>query len=515
MAKATRSKYLFLICLALGLVFDVLFWDKAWGISFLIFVALLVGVGWWQSRRLGLRVSRPSWALAALAIFMAVFSAVRAEPFTLFITRLASICLLMLLAAAFLDRNWLSYNLRDFVIKIGGLLPVGLLASREIPVDGSGKQSGTWKSALPILTGLLLALPILLVLGSLLSSADAVFSRSLTGLFSFLKIENLPQYVFRAVLIFLIAVIVFGVYLYAFYRSKSQKQNQLVVKPFLGFTEATTVLVSLLLLFGAFVVIQFRYFFGGLANITNSGFTYAEYARRGFGEMVAVAFLSILFFWSLSAVTKRDKRQRSWFSGMGVLLFALVAVILASAFQRLFLYEDVYGFTQARLIPHVFMIWLGLLLLAFALLEVKQWQRYFTVAAVLAALGFAATFPLLNVDAFIVRANLARQNAVAKLDAQHLASLSADAVPGLYAALQSSSDPDLKTQLTFALACIASREESAANVWQSWSLSHQSAQAILSSLKSLNSFTYEDAGRSGTLVEINGEQLYCLDAGWD
>ena len=53
-------------------------------------------------------------------------------------------------------------------------------------------------------------------------------------------------------------------------------------------------LTGVALLFAAFVLVQFRYFFGGAQNIGLQGFTFAEYARRGYGELMAVAFLSLL-----------------------------------------------------------------------------------------------------------------------------------------------------------------------------------------------------------------------------
>ena len=80
--------------------------------------------------------------------------------------------------------------------------------------------------------------------------------------------------------------------------------------PFLGFTEASIILGSILLLFGAFVLIQFQYFFSGQANISLEGFTYSEYARRGFGELVAVAALSLLTFQVLSVITMRQTTGR-------------------------------------------------------------------------------------------------------------------------------------------------------------------------------------------------------------
>ena len=133
--------------------------------------------------------------------------------------------------------------------------------------------------------------------------------------------------------------------------------------PFLGFTEATVVLGAVNLLFISFVFIQFQYFFGGQTNISVEGYTYAEYARKGFGELVAVAFFSLLLFLRLSAVVKRENVIQRWtLSGLGLLLVALVGVMLYSAFQRLVLYEAAYGFTRLRAYTHVFMIWLGVLL---------------------------------------------------------------------------------------------------------------------------------------------------------
>ncbi len=80
-------------------------------------------------------------------------------------------------------------------------------------------------------------------------------------------------------------------------------QDKPILAPFLGFTESTVVLIAVDLLFALFVFIQFRYLFGGQANITPVGYTYSEYARRGFGELVAVAFLSLGLILGLGAYT--------------------------------------------------------------------------------------------------------------------------------------------------------------------------------------------------------------------
>ena len=88
--------------------------------------------------------------------------------------------------------------------------------------------------------------------------------------------------------------------------------------------------------FALFAVVQFQYFFGGQTNIGVQGYTYAEYARRGFGELVTVAFFSLLLFLSLSAVVKRQNQTQRWvFSGLGLGMVALVGVMLSLGFPAL------------------------------------------------------------------------------------------------------------------------------------------------------------------------------------
>ena len=104
---------------------------------------------------------------------------------------------------------------------------------------------------------------------------------------------------------------------------------------FLGFTEGAVILGAVVVLFALFAVVQFQYFFGGQANISVQGYTFAEYARRGFGELVTVAFFSLLLFLGLSAVTKRNDETQRWvFTGMGVGMVALVGVMLVFGFPE-------------------------------------------------------------------------------------------------------------------------------------------------------------------------------------
>ncbi len=415
---------LILIALLIAWCFDQLFWRKTPGVSFFIMVLIWLAAGLYLTRSERLKPARSSFYLLLPVLFFAFMTFQRLEPFTQAVNIVLSLACLLLLSITWLGGRWWQYDLGNYLYN--GLhfafdclfSPVPILAAQvrmaADPETGVTRKplAGRLRPILSLSLGLLLALPVVTVMAALLASADPVFDQQVQNLFQYLRVEKLAEYLYRLSYIILLAYLFAGVLLYALLSSSKEKVSSsgaLRLSPFLGWLEAVTVLACVDLLFVFFVAIQFRYFFGGQANINLEGFTYAAYARRGFGELLAVAFISLLLFLVLSWVTRRQAdRSRRLFSALGILLVGLVAVILVSAFQRLLLYEAAYGFTRLRAYTHIFMIWLGILLLATAALEWFGRLRYFALAALLACLGFGLTLNWVNVDAFIVRQNIAR-----------------------------------------------------------------------------------------------------------
>jgi hypothetical protein len=479
--------------------FDQLFWRKTPGVSFFIMVLVCLAAGLFLTRSERLKPPRSSMLLLLPILLFAFLSFQRQEPFTQAVDVLLSILCLILLCLTWLGGRWWKYDLGDFLTNGLHFLFESLFSPIPVIADQRRKQAvaetgvarqplaSRLRPFLSILLGLLLALPVVTILAVLLANADLVFNAQLTAFFQYLRVEKLAEYLYRLSYIIILAYIFAGVLLYALLSSSKERvasTGPLRLRPFLGWLEAVTVLACVDLLFIFFVTIQFRYFFGGQANISLEGFTYSAYARRGFGELLAVAFLSLLLFLVLSWVTRRQAgRSRRIFSLLGILLVGLVAVILVSAFQRLLLYEAAYGFTRLRAYTHIFMIWLGILLLATALLEGIDRLRYFALAGFLACLGFGLTLNLVNVDAFIVRQNLARAIQAHELDAIYLASLSDDAVPALFESLHSGQPgkpaPFPAKVVGSVLACQSNRDAFTAHrPWQSFHLARYRAEQL-------------------------------------
>ena len=535
----TNPNKLWIIVFALGWLFDFLFWKQAPGVNFAIFTTACLTAAFYFLLSDGLRPNRISLIVLPLFGFFAAVTLIRAEPMTTFLAYTFTLLMMTLLAVSYLGGRWPLYTLVDYISKFiqlaGSVLvrPIGFTNELRKVQTEAGIQPAK-RNIWPVVRGIVIALPIIAIFASLLSSADAIFSQRLTDLIDWFNIENLPELIFRFVYIVVIGYGLAGVVLHAATESKDEKlanEGKPFIPPFLGYVESTIVLGSVVALFLAFVVIQFQYFFGGTTNIHIDGFTYAEYARRGFGELVTVAFFALLLFLSFSAITKRDtETQRKIFSGLGVTLVTLLLVMLLSAYQRLGLYEAAYGFSRLRTYTHIFLIWLGLLLVVTIVLEVLRKERMFTFAMLIAALGFAMSLPILNVDAFIVNQNIQREIRVQKdpnltqggrvdLDAQYFLDLSDDAVPALVKAYRTPSLPvPVREKVGAALACVQftrgldDREFS----WQSFQFARFNADKALTLIKKdLKGYIVDESEYPNIVTTPSGEEFYCSSYYYD
>ena len=529
--KTSSSKRVWIVAIVLGWLLDFLFWKATPGINFAIFAILCMLGGLYLMLADGLRPARSSLALLPFFAFFAVITFIRAESMTAFLAYTFTLFTMSVFVLTYLGGKWFNYSLADYVSRFFQLAAsmIARPSMYALEVRNARSESGESKPKTnfwPVIRGIAIALPVVAIFSALLSSADAFFSQRLQDFMAYFNIENLPEYIFRMIYIVMTAYALSGIFLHASSQSKDEKLlgvDKPIVPSFLGFTESSIVLGSVVVLFALFVAIQFQYFFGGQTNINIEGYTYAEYARRGFGELVAVAFFSLLMLLGLSAITHREtESQRKIFSGLGVTLVALVLVMLVSAYQRLALYEEAYGFSRLRTYTHVFLVWIGLLLIAVIVLEILRKERAFAFAMILASFGFAISLSLLDVDAFIVNHNIQREMSGAgsaepenrvELDAQYFVELSDDAVPALTQALRSSTLPDpVREKIGVSLACIRNQraQDTRERPWQSFHLSRYMADQELASMKKeIDKFVIIDTDWPITILTPSGKEATC------
>ncbi len=502
-----HPKRILWLALIVAWSFDFLFWKKSPGVSFAIFITIVLCTGIFLAWQEKIKPAKRSLWLLIVILTFACWTFIRKEPFTYLLNIFLTFMSMGIFAHTFLRGRWIEYSISDYFASFFYLAidafkkPIEILTQNKPKTDGESgfekKSRSKWERGLPYLRGFLIAIPIVVVFASLFAAADPIFADYLENFMGIFRFGKLPEYIFRGVYICILGYLLAGIYLHAI---TSEKEKFLIgeEKPwmpkFLGFPETIVVLGSVELLFSLFVGIQFRYFFGGQSNINLEGFTYAEYARRGFGELVVVSVISLFLFLGLSAISKRnDDTQQKTFSGLGVILVLLVIVILFSAFQRLWLYEKAYGFTRLRTYSHLFMVWLGVLLVAVIVLEVLYKQRAFALASFLTVISFVLSLNLINVDRFIIDQNVKRalnkiiveeggEGGIENLDTSYFYLLSSDAIPAL---IQAYKNPQLsegmKNELSAVLACnfVKITERRDQINWQSFHISEERARHLL------------------------------------
>ncbi len=217
--------------------------------------------------------------------------------------------------------------------------------------------------------------------------------------------------------------------------------NSIVPGFTLGTVEIAVVLGLINLLFLSFVIFQVPYLFGGMDLVQNTpGFKLAEYARRGFGELVAVSALVLpMLLASHWLIRKENLFTEKLFRVLAGVQIGLLFVIMASAVQRLVLLTGNlgYGMTTVRLYPMIFMIWLAIVFVLFGATVMRGARQHFAWAALWSAFLVLGATHVLNPDAFIVKTNIALAEQGREFDGSYNSELSDDALPILMGSFES------------------------------------------------------------------------------
>lgn len=466
------------VALGLGALVPTLFYREEFGVNIPIFFAAVIAGALSLARVYRREVPREISVIAALSFVFAAWFGVRASELLLFfdfvfaaflgllsvralaIKPLSELRLAQYLSAIFLPLRFITPFYRTFA-----LVATAAFGARE---DGKGRE---------IVRGVLLALLVLIPFTLLFASADQTFERILSELFN---IEWDEAILHRTILGVIGTAFFLGMFGFLFLRAPHAAPAPSASAPReLGTTESLIVLASVNTLFFAFLALQLSYLFGGESYLASAGSTYAAYAREGFFELVLVGIFVFAILSTIERQIRGSEEGIVHFRIAGVLLVVQTVFVLVSAYSRLSLYEEAYGFTVIRLFSHAFMIWLAAALVLLAhhtatggSAGIFACRILGSVAALLLAMN------IINPDAFIARQNLERYAATGEIDAWYLGRLSADALPETIRLLD---DPNARV-----------RDEYTRGLYWSWQLAARGGES--------------DAGKKPTVMSWNASR---------
>jgi hypothetical protein len=324
--------------------------------------------------------------------------------------------------------------------------------------------------------GLLIALPLCVVFALLFAQADENFANLARTIFH-IPPDLLVHLLWIAAGIWISAGIIRMAALVATPEAGAAASTPAGLQ--LSVTECVFVLLPLNLLFATFVALQLPYLFGGMHHVfALPGLTLAQYARHGFFELATVValVLPMLLIADWLLTPDASARGRQAFRILCFVLVGLVAIIMASAFQRMWLYMCSYGLTELRLYVSAFMMMLAALFAWFVGTVLRGRRELFLAGAL--AIGAVSAFilQLFNPDARIAGYNLSRCAAGGACDTAYIVHLSPDAWPTIRQHLETTAVPDAPKFLKQ----LQDKVKANANLpWQSWNLSRARASHLL------------------------------------
>lgn len=415
-----------LLAVALGAVgTDLALWTTGPGLAWTIgATAAAVAVA------VGARPTRPAaWALLAAVPLLAGWCSVRTSPW-LIAPDIVAVNLCLILGADLASRGrWSDRSLPRLVAGAASLAEDLLVAGawvapalRAEPGDAAATRvRRDWK---PILGGLAVGVPIVTTLTALLASADPVFA-------SFFDLGLEASVVTRHV----IFVAAGGWAVLALLRKASTtSETPLPTTAGVSATIGNVVLLGVAAVFALYASGRVLALTGTAERIAETrGLTWADHARSGFFQLLAVAAITLVVLLGVCGWCRRgDAAQRRRRTTLGLVIVVEIVGIVVDALHRLDGYEDAYGLTMLRLSSSAFAVWIGVVfvIVAIALATDYGGRRWLAPAILTTALAGLLVFNAANPERIVAHRNLTGPTRAGETDLTYLVTeLGDDALP--------------------------------------------------------------------------------------
>jgi hypothetical protein len=410
----------------LAVLYDFLFWGQEQGLSFIIFlVVYLLG---FFAITLFTKQFRQPWALLLLIPIGLLSSSVvlySNDLVTFYVTKMVFILTVVFSFLATLDNpNKHKFSFRHIPLLNSIDLPFTQWSSmyKDVIQWNEDKDKNIVRQ---IAIGLVIALPLLAIFGTLFAGADQLFSDWVKNVF---KIDDLPLATWRVIrtIGFTLFTASFLYIIFSTVHALAAKEHK-VWK--LNPVTTSVVLVLVNILFAVFLAFQFTYLFGAKEFVMQSGTTFAEYARQGFFQLAWVIGLAAIMILIVcrSFAHHGSKLPVTFLQSLFILQ---VGVVAFSALKRMNLYQEAYGYTVMRLYVEWF-IYFAMAIFGAVLISLWvriSFRRLWHGILILGTIAFTGV-AMVNVDGMIAQKNVGRFLNGKDIDINYLDKLSADVIP--------------------------------------------------------------------------------------
>ena len=288
-------------------------------------------------------------------------------------------------------------------------------------------KSGKSKNAMYLLIGLGISVPILCIILPLLATSDIAFGTLISKIF-----EN--AFVLVGAVIVTIIITPF-IYSFMF----SAKKKDLEDNSFKGLPEKTpkvilnTILGATAFVYIAYLISQLAYISKAFAFLLPENYSAAEFARSGFFQMAAIAFINVVILFICAVFVKKTDSRKIPTSTKSLLIFLCLFTVfyISTAFVKMMKYISLYGLTRLRVLTSVFMIMLAVIFVIILL------KLIFTKIKYIKAIILVCTVTLICVSVVDINTVIANYNYNAykkgeiQIDVEQISTLGVSGLPVL------------------------------------------------------------------------------------
>lgn len=354
--KKMIEKYPFFGCCSLiyGIVFTACMYKNLHGVASSILICATFAYAYVVLRKLGCVFRKVHILYAVLGALLGVNLMFTADGVLIFVDYLAILLVFItgVFSVLYDNSDWdFADSCKAVFLHIFGSLTECFCIGYDYGAYSEDKEEDKEGIGKYILIGILVAIPLLVVVMLLLSSADVVFGNMAGKIF-----DNVDFATIVGIALMLVGAML-GSYAWLVHFTDS---NSLIKHKNAGNGEPV-ILVTIGIILGVvyliFCGIQVIYLFAGAGTLPD-GYTYAGYAREGFFELLFVCIINL--FIVLIGI-KRFKVSRV-LNAVLTIITGCTYIMIASSAYRMYLYISIYQLSILRLWVLWTLVWLGFIL---------------------------------------------------------------------------------------------------------------------------------------------------------
>lgn len=403
--------------LFLSLWQSLLFWKQDLGISVLLFTIPII---WITTKLLKGNIKNKKALLISIPIIILSSTYFIFDNLTFYLINIVLIPILYLIMVIWAISD---FQIKSIIYKIILMIfePLNYIGDviravlKEFNPKEKDEQIGEKKEKNNIFKAVCFTGTIALIVIGLLCSADNEFAKIFSTIFKDINIFNVSELTGR-----IIIIIIAFFYFAGFFMNMLDKENGL--KEFEKDEKAEKkesytirmMITVLNLVYLVFCFTQIKVLF------TEQNIKYSEFARKGFFQLMIVSLINIVMILKANNKNlKETEKQEKYKKTMCIVMVIFTLIIIISAFARMTLYQQNYGYTRLRILVDYTLITEIILLIPTIIYILKNKidliKTYFVIIITMYCL-----VNFINIDKIIMKNNFNRYKETGYIDLNYL-----------------------------------------------------------------------------------------------